>query len=294
MPLTALQSRVRIGLAVLILVALVISVAVTRSASADDAVGPGQVLGPDGRVYELSELNSGAASSQGERDREASSEAFGTGTIETVLHASEFQPVVAGTTLTWHQTTYSVYRATSAGSSYLWTQVDLPLGAQLTEVYFNLHDSDGATNVSYWLCYQDFNWFDNTASVSCPYSDSTTGSAGAGDWGLFPSAPGVTMGNPDDQRDRSWLLFVSLDGTGVNSRLYGAKLFWKRQISPAPASARFNDVPTNHQFFREVEALASSGITTGCAAGAYCPDGNVKRSEMAAFLSRALGLHWGQ
>jgi hypothetical protein len=43
-----------------------------------------------------------------------------------------------------------------------------------------------------------------------------------------------------------------------------------------------------------VEALYASNITTGCAAGTFCPDNNVTRAEMATFLARALGLHWGK
>ena len=72
----------------------------------------------------------------------------------------------------------------------------------------------------------------------------------------------------------------------------GARIFWHRQVSPAPATATFADVPTSHPFFRAVEALAASGITTGCGPGHFCPSQNVTRVEMAAFLARALGLHW--
>ncbi len=42
-----------------------------------------------------------------------------------------------------------------------------------------------------------------------------------------------------------------------------------------------------------IEALAEAGITRGCnppANDRYCPDGSVTRGEMAAFLTRALGL----
>jgi len=51
-------------------------------------------------------------------------------------------------------------------------------------------------------------------------------------------------------------------------------------------------VPKNHPYFRAIEALASSGITGGCGAGNFCPNQNVTRGEMAAFLARALGLHF--
>ena len=41
---------------------------------------------------------------------------------------------------------------------------------------------------------------------------------------------------------------------------------------------------------RNIEALAASGITSGCGGTSYCPDNPVTRGQMAAFLVRALGL----
>lgn len=43
-------------------------------------------------------------------------------------------------------------------------------------------------------------------------------------------------------------------------------------------------------FAADINALAQWEITKGCAAGVFCPDGNVTRGEMAAFLVRALDL----
>ena len=74
----------------------------------------------------------------------------------------------------------------------------------------------------------------------------------------------------------------------------GAQVVWRRTVSPAPATADFNDVPTTHPFFQYVEALKASGITGGCQASPplYCPDNPVTRGQMAVFLAKALGLHW--
>src|SRR5689334_11691155 len=63
-------------------------------------------------------------------------------------------------------------------------------------------------------------------------------------------------------------------------------------VSPAPGTATFADVPTNHPFFQFVEALASSGITAGCGSGNFCPDQPLTRGQMAVFLAKALGLNW--
>ena len=78
-------------------------------------------------------------------------------------------------------------------------------------------------------------------------------------------------------------------------RLYKARVQWARQVSPAPAVATFQDVPTTHPFFRWVEALASSGITSGCSVSPplYCVNNPITRGEMAVFLARALGLDFG-
>lgn len=57
-----------------------------------------------------------------------------------------------------------------------------------------------------------------------------------------------------------------------------------------PNTPSFADVPPEHQFFKAIEALKNSRVTQGCAVGWYCPDAFVTRAEMAAFLTRALGL----
>lgn len=72
----------------------------------------------------------------------------------------------------------------------------------------------------------------------------------------------------------------------------GVDIWWKRQISPAPVNASFTDVPTDAQFFAEVEAMKAAGITAGCTASTYCPESFVTRRQMAAFFARALGLYW--
>ena len=44
--------------------------------------------------------------------------------------------------------------------------------------------------------------------------------------------------------------------------------------------------------FYGIEALAASGITSGCTATTFCPGNPVTRGQMAVFLASALGLHW--
>jgi hypothetical protein len=51
----------------------------------------------------------------------------------------------------------------------------------------------------------------------------------------------------------------------------------------------FADVPLTHPFYTEIGKLAARGVTLGCGGGNYCPDANVTREQMAAFIIRGLG-----
>ncbi len=60
--------------------------------------------------------------------------------------------------------------------------------------------------------------------------------------------------------------------------------------------SRFIDVPIGTLFFDDIEWLADQGITRGCNPplnDRFCPDDNVTRGQMAAFLTRALSLPTG-
>ena len=70
------------------------------------------------------------------------------------------------------------------------------------------------------------------------------------------------------------------------------EIWWKRAVSPAPATATFNDVPMSDPQFQFIEAFAASGITAGCGGGNFCPQSSLTRGQMAVFLAKALGLHW--
>jgi ELWxxDGT repeat protein len=90
--------------------------------------------------------------------------------------------------------------------------------------------------------------------------------------GALPSSPvGFTASGPN-------VCFAANDGTS------GFELW----AFPRPALlATFADVATDHWAWRFVEALVTSGLTTGCGGDRYCPDLPVKRAEAAAFLVRA-------
>ena len=54
----------------------------------------------------------------------------------------------------------------------------------------------------------------------------------------------------------------------------------------ALASHQFGDVPNANPFHGDISAIANAGVTSGCGGGNYCPDRNVTRAEMAAFMNR--------
>ena len=85
---------------------------------------------------------------------------------------------------------------------------------------------------------------------------------------------------------------VSTDAGTNTTTLAGVILGYVLQVSPAPGTATFPDVPTSDFGFQYIEALVASGITGGCGGGLYCPDSPVTRRQMAIFIAKALGLHW--
>lgn len=52
------------------------------------------------------------------------------------------------------------------------------------------------------------------------------------------------------------------------------------------AATTFTDVPPSHTFRTDISRVAEAGITAGCGGGKYCPDAEVTRGQMAAFLAR--------
>ena len=96
-----------------------------------------------------------------------------------------------------------------------------------------------------------------------------------------------------DNFTHTYLAFVGLGGTNDNTNEFrDFDVHYNLQVSAAPASGHFNDVPVSNIFYQYIEALAASGITGGCSANNYCPNQYVTRGQMAKFLSIALGLHW--
>ena len=82
-----------------------------------------------------------------------------------------------------------------------------------------------------------------------------------------------------DNANNSYFIQVGITGPDDRTKFADVRVFYRLQVSPAPATATFNDVPTTHPFFPFIEALVRAGITTGCddSPPLFCPDGLVTR-----------------
>ena len=175
----------------------------------------------------------------------------------------------------------------------LWAPINLPNGSLLTQLVAYYHDASEADDLALWLCWD---WV-HSASGGSPGHDclryQTAGAPGDTYMQIFPNLPILYRQDVDGDGVVDVVSYhvKAFTGSG-NTAIRMVRLRWKRQVSPAPNAASFNDVPTNDPAFQFIEALVASGITAGCGAGNYCPDAPLTRRQMAVFLAKALGLHW--
>jgi hypothetical protein len=163
----------------------------------------------------------------------------------------------------------------------------LPGGALLTYVELDSCDSNGSGN-HVTLDVYDCDFIGNCVSPPM-LSLSSVNNA-------FPPCSYATgsMSYAVDNFERQILLDVHLPSGDTTNSLAGVIVGFTLQVSPAPSTATFNDVPTSDPGFQYVEALVASGITAGCGGGNYCPDNPLTRRQMAVFLAKALGLNWSR
>ena len=104
----------------------------------------------------------------------------------------------------------------------------------------------------------------------------------------------LVLGGHVVENTNSYSLVVRLNTESASNynALYSVSVGYQLQVSPAPPTPTFGDVPTDHPFYQFIEALAASGITGGCGSGNYCPDNPVTRGQMAVFIAKALGLYF--
>jgi hypothetical protein len=226
---------------------------------------------------------------------------FGPGYQELHIGAAAFQHLnnKSGYEIDWTTDGYLTYNDESFLGVFV-APVELPAGADIVGICTYFFDTASASNLTAYLEVVNLGSFDSVAprvkTVLGPVEFNTdVGYNGA------CLAAGYTFHNwvdvdgdgfPDPVVHR---LRVDMTESGAGRlALGGVRIDWRRQVSPAPAQASFNDVPTSHPFFQFIEALKASEITGGCGNDNYCPNQPVTRAQMAAFLSKALGLHWQQ
>jgi S-layer homology domain len=159
--------------------------------------------------------------------------------------------------------------------------VTLPSGSRITQLELEACDEDPASKVSFSLRRHPVPMQTEVPIVN----NGSTGIADTPGCALFPVVADHTV----DNQANSYVAEVSA-APGTNVRFGAVRVGYQLQVSPAPATATFNDVGTSHPFFQFIEALAASRITAGCGDGKFCPDDPVTRGQMAVFLATALGL----
>lgn len=214
----------------------------------------------------------------------ASAPAYGTAGLTTyTVSALEFSTFIQGES--WNPVLGTGARYLLSPLGEFVAVVHLPQGASIQSV-----EIEGCDNSSSGSLTGSFFAAPSPAGSVVDLADFDTGTAATPGCGVFSVAlsPPVTVDNQHN------VYFFGLSNSpGDQSTYYGAaRVYYQLQISPAPATADFNDVPVSHPFFREIEALYKAGITSGCGGGSFCPDHPLTRAQAAALLSRALGLYW--
>jgi hypothetical protein len=232
---------------------------------------------------------------------------FGTADAHaTTVNWTAFKPLDEDTSFIGSHTDGTVY-CDDSSDPYLYAPIgmgDLPNGVVLDSVTMFFYDNLGTNppagyDMTVKLCRS---WVD-TDDGSDPDSecfatvthtdDTTTGNRVASvtslDEDIFYQ---FDVDSDSDMETVNYYLRVEFGTTTGDYKLRQVRFLWNRQVSPAPATATFSDVPTTHWAFKWVEALYAAGITHGCGGGNFCPTSSVTRAEMAVFLAEALGLHY--
>jgi hypothetical protein len=209
-------------------------------------------------------------------------ELYGTADLSLMsLPAWVAQPIDSGVTFEYQNNDGGQGISHTGGHNWFKIPIVLPTGVLVSELEFNYCDTGADTLIAIWFR-QPKN--DDPVETTLLVSEGTPGCVVQ----TVTLTPPRTIWNKNNSYNIE-LIMPSTDGSlAFNSLRVG----YKRQVSPAPATATFGDVPTTHSQFRFVEALVDAGITGGCGGGDFCPDNPLTRGQMAVFLSTALGLHY--
>jgi hypothetical protein len=210
------------------------------------------------------------------------------GTADYVTYTVNAADAVRRWSCAWNATpdttNLNILRPSSDSGVCVGYPVHLPAGAHLEYVRVVMYDSTTASSPSMGLYRNDLYGSPTTVVGLGP-----SGYSGGNRYVDFAVDHTVALKN------KAYYVLAILHQSGsLYEGVYEITFWMHLQVSPAPGTATFGDVPTGHSYFRFVEALAASGITGGCGGGNYCPDSPLTRGQMAVYLATALGLHWDQ
>lgn len=181
----------------------------------------------------------------------------------------------------WYTTLCCLSRAFGGGAGEFYASVNIPTGAVIDYIGLESYSTcAGVAGVELWQVTHGF-----TSGVA---TFSSTSHGYGTDYNASPIGFQLAQ-----SAHNALVLQVELSSACANYPAFTwVEIWWKRVVSPAPATQTFNDVAPADFGYQYIEALAASGITGGCGGGNYCPNANLTRAQMAVFLSKALGLHW--
>ena len=200
--------------------------------------------------------------------------------------AWEFAPRFAGTQYGEANAPAPLTMRAIMGDTEMVSNVHLPTGAIIDSIELDYCDDSPALDISVFL----FDCLDDAGGPGGCTQLGTAVTSGSSGCGFANSGPiNATVDNTNHDYVLDLFLVSALD-YGIR----GVKVYYRLQVSPAPAVATFGDVPLSDEAFQFIEAFAKAGITVGCQAQPplYCPDATVTRRQMAVFFAKALGLRW--
>ena len=188
--------------------------------------------------------------------------AFGGDWQWTVFHSSRFVP--------WAGSSNPGYRgfgyiSPAVSGDDFWTQIDLPAGAEIITVMWQVYDGTATGNFAYLRIVRYQAARTGTTPDLEIIQTLSTGVADTPGYVLLQDItdfPVMVRAHEDIDGSGgsdfvSYALTAETAGASTSTlALFGATLVWTRVISPAPAVATFPDVGTGYWAFREIEALA--------------------------------------
>lgn len=206
-----------------------------------------------------------------------------TSSVVYTIFAADFQLLGGDTTESTQDPVTAAWRCAAGICPFLGT-AHLPNGAIITSVELEACDGSATNQLEFFL----FRGVSPGQTLELLTVQSGTGAVATPGCALF-----TVSNNPHtvDNVAGAYAVDVFVP-TDPDLALSAVRIRYNLQVSPAPGTATFNDVPTDHPQFQFVEALVAAGITAGCGSGNYCPDATLTRGQMAVFLAKALGLHF--